>query len=64
VNSAYEYELREIRAGNYPLDKIQMWTTRLVVEMEEMDDWLPDQPNRIGADGLLRMLREMGLART
>jgi predicted nucleotidyltransferase len=64
VNSAYAVELRGIREGYYPLDKIQMWTTRLVVEMEEMDDWLPDQPNRDGADGLLRMLRELGLART
>jgi predicted nucleotidyltransferase len=63
-NSAHEYELRLIREGAYPLDKIQMWTTRLTVEMEEIDDWLPDQPNRTGADGLLRMLRELGLART
>lgn len=53
--------LRNIRAGAIPFDDVQMWTTRLLVEIEETGTHLPPKPDYDAANRLLADLREAAL---
>jgi predicted nucleotidyltransferase len=54
-------KLLEIRAGEWTFDDVQMWTTRLLVELEGAGGHLPTGPNREVASRLLYDLREGAL---
>ena len=53
--------LREIRGGCWPFDDVQMWTTRLLVEIEGTGTQLPPKPDYDAANRLLAELREAAL---